>query len=49
MGPAEMELIAEWIDHGVEATRREDATALDRIAGAVKGLTSTFPAPGIAL
>ena len=37
------------IDQGVEATRREDATALDRIAGAVKELTSTFPAPGIAV
>lgn len=48
MGPDEMRRIAQWIDQSVEAARRDDADALDRIAGEVRDLTAAFPAPGIA-
>jgi glycine hydroxymethyltransferase len=47
MGPDEMVHIAQWIDDGVEAAKREDENALEKIFGEVKALTSEFPAPGI--
>ena len=47
MGPDEMTYIAQWIDEGVEAAKREDENALEKIFGEVKALTSEFPAPGI--
>ena len=37
--------LARWIDEAVEATRREDAAALDRIAGEVRELARAFPPP----
>jgi glycine hydroxymethyltransferase len=45
MGEAEMELIAEWIDAGVEAARRGDEGTLERIGGEVVALTEAFPVP----
>jgi glycine hydroxymethyltransferase len=47
MGAAEMKQIAAWIDRGVTAARKDDATALDQIAGEVGELTQRFPAPGL--
>jgi len=47
MGVEEMALIARWIDEGVDAAKREDENALEKIFGQVKALTSEFPAPGI--
>jgi glycine hydroxymethyltransferase len=47
MGPDEMRHIAAWMDQVVEAVKRDDGAALDRIFGEVKELTSRFPAPGI--
>jgi glycine hydroxymethyltransferase len=47
MGPDEMARIAEWIDDGVEAAKSADESALEKIFGEVKSMTSEFPAPGI--
>jgi hypothetical protein len=47
MGSDEMRQIAAWLDAGVEAVKRDDGPALDRIFGEVKEVTSRFPAPGI--
>ncbi len=47
MGPDEMREIARWMDEAVEATKREDEAAIERIFGEVKELTGNFPAPGI--
>jgi glycine hydroxymethyltransferase len=47
MGPSEMREIARWMDEAVDAVKRDDGPALDRIFGEVKELTSRFPAPGI--
>jgi glycine hydroxymethyltransferase len=47
MGPDEMRQIAVWLHEGVEAVKRDDGPALDRIFGEVRELTSRFPAPGI--
>jgi glycine hydroxymethyltransferase len=47
MGPDEMARIAEWIDDGVEAAKSADESALEKILGEVKSMTSEFPAPGI--
>jgi glycine hydroxymethyltransferase len=47
MGAEEMRQIARWMDEGVEATKRDDEGAIERIFGEVKELTSRFPAPGI--
>jgi glycine hydroxymethyltransferase len=47
MGPDEMKHIARWLDEGVEAAKRDDEAAIERIFGEVKELTSRFPAPGI--
>jgi glycine hydroxymethyltransferase len=47
MGPSEMKHIARFIDEAVEAAKRKDEDAIDRIFGEVKELTASFPAPGI--
>jgi glycine hydroxymethyltransferase len=49
MTEPEMELIAAWIDEGVEAARRHDETALARIAGEVREMVATFPIPGVSV
>jgi glycine hydroxymethyltransferase len=46
MGEAEMELIAGWIDAGIEAAKREDEPAISRIAEQVRELAAGFPIPG---
>jgi glycine hydroxymethyltransferase len=46
MTEAEMELIAGWIDEGVEAAKREDESTIERIAGEVRELAGVFPIPG---
>jgi glycine hydroxymethyltransferase len=46
MGAAEMELIAGWIDEGIEAAKREEEAAIERLAGRVKELAAGFPIPG---
>ena len=46
MTPSEMELIARWIDEGVDAAGREDEATIARIAEEVNELTATFPIPG---
>jgi glycine hydroxymethyltransferase len=48
LGPAEMALLAGWIDEGVEAAKAGDEATLERIAGEVRELASGFPVPGIA-
>jgi glycine hydroxymethyltransferase len=45
MTEREMELIAGWIDAGVEATRRGDEDALERIGDEVRELAAAFPVP----
>jgi glycine hydroxymethyltransferase len=49
MREAEMELVARWIDEGVDAAKREDEAAIERIAGEVRELAAGFPIPGFAL
>jgi glycine hydroxymethyltransferase len=48
MTEREMEPIARWIDAGVQAARREDGAALERLAGEVGELAAAFSAPGVA-
>jgi glycine hydroxymethyltransferase len=48
MTEREMEPIAHWIDAGVQAARRDDGAALERLAGEVGELAAAFPAPGAA-
>jgi glycine hydroxymethyltransferase len=45
MTEREMEAIAGWIDLGVQAARRGDEAALERIAGEVRELAAAFPVP----
>jgi glycine hydroxymethyltransferase len=47
MGPSEMKQIGAWIDRGVQAARKDDDAALDKIFAEVKELTAKFPAPGL--
>jgi len=47
MGRAEMELIAGWIDDGVQAARRDDEVAVERIAEQVREVAVAFPIPGV--
>jgi glycine hydroxymethyltransferase len=47
MGETEMELIAGWIDEGIQAAKREDETAIERLAGRVQELAARFPIPGV--
>ena len=42
-----MELIAGWIDDGIQAARRQDETAIERLAAQVQELAVAFPIPGI--
>jgi glycine hydroxymethyltransferase len=46
MTPGEMELIARWINEGVDAAGREDEATIERIAEEVTELTAAFPMPG---
>jgi glycine hydroxymethyltransferase len=43
--PAHMGDVARWIDEAVEATRKDDSAALDRIRGEVAELAREFPPP----
>jgi glycine hydroxymethyltransferase len=47
MAESEMELIAGWIDQGVQATKQHDEPAIERIAGEVRELVAAFPIPGV--
>jgi len=47
MKEAEMKHIGRFIDEAVDAAKRSDDDALDRIFGNVKELTANFPAPGL--
>jgi glycine hydroxymethyltransferase len=49
MGDSEMDQIAVWIDDGVDAARREDEPAIDRIGDQVRELALGFPIPGAAV
>jgi glycine hydroxymethyltransferase len=46
MTEPEMELIANWIDDGVEAAKRADETTIARIANQVREFATAFPIPG---
>jgi glycine hydroxymethyltransferase len=46
MTEAEMDLIARWLDAGVDAAGRGDEAALERIAQEVREVTGAFPIPG---
>jgi glycine hydroxymethyltransferase len=46
MTEPEMQLIARWIDEGIEAAKRQDETTIKRIASQVRELVSGFPIPG---
>jgi glycine hydroxymethyltransferase len=48
MTESEMQLIARWIDEGVEAVKRDDESEITRIAGEVRELAAAFPIPGTA-
>jgi glycine hydroxymethyltransferase len=45
LGPEHMPALAGWIDAGVEAARREDEAALERIRAEVLELARAFPPP----
>jgi glycine hydroxymethyltransferase len=47
MAETEMELIAGWIDEGIEAAKREDERAIERLGGRVRELAGRFPIPGV--
>jgi glycine hydroxymethyltransferase len=47
MGPAEMDMIAAWMDEVVNATARGDEDAINRVRKEVLELTAAFPAPGL--
>jgi glycine hydroxymethyltransferase len=47
MGPAEMDLIAGWMDEVVNATARGDEDTIHRVRKEVLELTAAFPAPGL--
>ncbi len=47
LGPAEMELIAAWIDEGVAAARDGREQALAQVRSQVRELAERFPAPGV--
>ena len=46
MGEPEMELIAGWIDEGIEAATRDDEDAIERLAARVLELAVAFPITG---
>jgi glycine hydroxymethyltransferase len=43
---AQMPQVAEWMDQTVTAAVKEDAAALDRIAGEIRDLLAAYPMPG---
>jgi glycine hydroxymethyltransferase len=45
LGTEHMQHLARWIDEGVEAARRDDAAALERIRADVSELARAFPPP----
>jgi glycine hydroxymethyltransferase len=47
MGESEMDLIAGWIDDGIQAARREDEAAVKRLAARVQELAIAFPIPSV--
>jgi glycine hydroxymethyltransferase len=47
MKETEMKDVGRFIDEAVDAAKRKDDDALDRIFGNVKELTANFPAPGL--
>ncbi len=47
MGPAEMDMIAGWMDEVVSATTRGDEDTINRVRKEVLELTAAFPAPGL--
>ena len=49
MGESEMKRIADWIEAGVDAARREDEATIARIADEVRELALSFPIPGLAV
>jgi len=49
MGAPEMDLIAAWIEDGIQAARRQDETAIERLATQVQELAVAFPIPGISV
>jgi glycine hydroxymethyltransferase len=46
MAPEHMPRIAAWMDHAIEAAKKDDEATLDRIAGEVREFTAAFPIPG---
>jgi glycine hydroxymethyltransferase len=46
MTEAEMNIIARWLDDGVDAAGRGDEATVERIAEEVRDLTAAFPIPG---
>jgi glycine hydroxymethyltransferase len=46
MAPDHMPQIAAWMDEAVEAGKKDDGDALDRIAADVRDFTKAFPIPG---
>ncbi|MGH3491260.1 MAG: serine hydroxymethyltransferase, partial [Actinopolymorphaceae bacterium] len=46
MAPEHMPRIAAWMDEAVEAGKKDDGEALDRIAADVRDFTKAFPIPG---
>lgn len=46
MGENEMDRIANWIDEGIDAAKREDEATVERIAEEVRELALEFPIPG---
>jgi glycine hydroxymethyltransferase len=47
MSASDMDPIARWIDEGVEAAKREDEVAINRIAAEVSEFAAAFPIPGV--
>ncbi len=48
-GPEEMAKVAAWIDQVVDAAKKDDEHAIERVRGEVEALCAEFPAPGIAV
>ncbi|MGH9244265.1 MAG: serine hydroxymethyltransferase [Acidimicrobiales bacterium] len=46
MSPDDMDQIAAWMDEAVDAARKDDDAALDRIAREVRDFTAAYPMPG---
>ncbi len=48
MTPVDMDLVAEWIDLGIEAAKASDDAAIEKIAAEVHEFARGFPMPGLA-